>query len=295
MARLLVLGMATVDFVFEVDSFPVNAGKFSARATATVGGGIAANAATAAARLGGTVQLAARLGRDGMGDLILSDLVREGVDVSLVRRTVQAQSSHSAVLIDPAGERQIVNFRGSGLATDTGWIEDAARADAVLVDTRWPEGALVALTLARRWGVPGVVDGEPPIDPRLLAAASHLVFSRSGLLSLGRSDDLPTALAEIAAKLPGWICVTDGANGLWSAEPGGVAHTPAFNVTARDTLGAGDVWHGAFALALAEAQTRPSAIRFANATAALKCMTFGGRAGTPDRAAVTQFLKENSQ
>ena len=91
-----------------------------------------------------------------------------------------------------------------------------------------------------------------------------------------------------------WAAVTDGGNGVWYTGVDGVAHIPAFPIKPVDTLGAGDIWHGAFALAIAEGQEAVDGIRFANATAALKCMKPGGREGCPDRAAVLSFLKDNA-
>ena len=73
-------------------------------------------------------------------------------------------------------------------------------------------------------------------------------------------------------------------------EDGTIAHLPAFAVEAVDTLGAGDVWHGAFALGLAEGQGERAAIRFASAAAAIKCTRFGGRAGAPQRTEIEAFL-----
>jgi sulfofructose kinase len=72
-----------------------------------------------------------------------------------------------------------------------------------------------------------------------------------------------------------------------------VIHDPAFPITAVDTLAAGDVWHGAFALGLAEGMPEREAVRFASATSALKCTRFGGRAGAPRRAEVERFLEEH--
>jgi sulfofructose kinase len=66
---------------------------------------------------------------------------------------------------------------------------------------------------------------------------------------------------------------------------------PAFDVTAVDTLGAGDVWHGAFALALAEGMDERAAVRAASATAALKVSRFGGRDAVPTRAERDQLLE----
>jgi sulfofructose kinase len=232
------------------------------------------------------------LGDDAIGAMIVADLAAEGVGTGLVQRTAGARSSFSSVYVDARGERQIMNFRGEGLTENTGWIATAPRAAAVLADTRWSAGAARALDLAREWGVPGIVDAEAPMDAEVLDRASHVAFSRDGLMSFVGAKDLTAALMEAAARLPGWVCVTDGAMGTYHVEQGAVAQVAAFDVEVRDTLGAGDIWHGAFALALAEGQGEARAVRFANAAAALKCTTFGGRKGCPYRAAVEEFMKE---
>ncbi|PRY24266.1 sulfofructose kinase [Aliiruegeria haliotis] len=293
MSDVLVLGMAVVDFVMSMQSLPTEATKYRADKARIVGGGVAANAACAIARLGGAATLGARLGDDPLGDLILADLQKDGVDTTLVHRTPDGRSSFSSVYVDAAGERQIMNFRGEGLTETTGWISEAPRSRAVLVDTRWTEGAAAALDLARDWDVPGIVDGEAPLDPVLMEKATHLAFSRQGLRSVTGTGAIDAGLEMLARRYGNWICVTDGANGVFYTTPNGIAHIPAFRVEVVDTLGAGDVWHGAFALSLAEGAGEPDAVRFANAAAALKCMTFGGRAGTPDRSAVQTILKEN--
>ncbi|MYF89754.1 MAG: hypothetical protein F4186_10695, partial [Boseongicola sp. SB0676_bin_33] len=105
---------------------------------------------------------------------------------------------------------------------------------------------------------------------------------------------IESALHVADARLPGWVSVTDGEGGAFHVDADGVSHTPAFPVETKDTLGAGDVWHGAFALALAETSDEGHAAWFANAAAALKCTEFGGRKGCPDREAVDRLLKEST-
>lgn len=295
MAEVLITGIAVADFVFAVDVLPDKAAKYRAQAATIVGGGCAANAAVAIARLGGVAHLATRLGDDAMGDLILADLVAEGVQTGLVQRVPGGQSSFSSVYVDASGERQIMNFRGEGLGDETGPIDAAGPVSAVLVDTRWTAGAIAGLDLARRFDVPGIVDAEAPLDMEVLTRASHVAFSRDGLLSLCGSTDLETALRAAADQLPGWVCVTDGAQGVLWLDGAELVHEPACPVQVRDTLAAGDVWHGAFALALAEGRSEAQAIRFANAAAALKCTAFGGRKGSPTRDIVEDFLKETIQ
>lgn len=292
MARVLVVGVAVVDFVFSVKTLPREAAKYRAADAAIVGGGCAANAAVAIARAGGEAVLAGRLGDDAIGEMILRDLAAEGVDVSLMQRCPGGRSSFSSVFVDAAGERQIVNYRGAGLDIDAGFIASAGRFDAVLADTRWPPGTAAAMALARRLGVPGVLDVEAPLDGADLSGASHLAFSRDGLAAHAGEGAPASRLAEVAAATGAWACVTDGAHGVLYCGRDGAGHVPAFTVAAVDTLGAGDIWHGAFALALAEGRDEIAAIAFANAAAAIKCTRFGGRAGTPTRDEIEAFLKE---
>ena len=100
--------------------------------------------------------------------------------------------------------------------------------------------------------------------------------------------DATVALKTEGEKLTGTFDL--GGGRVWAVEDGTIAHIPAFVVETVDTLGAGDVWHGAFALALAEGQGAREAIRFASAAAAIKCTRFGGRAGAPTRQEVDAFL-----
>ncbi len=290
---VLVIGVAVIDFVFAMPELPTRAAKYRASEAEIVGGGCAANAAVAIARLGGQALLGARLGQDPLGDLIVQELDTEGVDTHLVQRYASGRSSFSSVFVDASGERQIVNFRDATLSDATDWIDASPQTQAILVDTRWSAGAIAGLRLARARGVPGIVDAEAPMDTAVLREASHVAFSRDGLMSYAPADDLASALQIASQRLPhAWLCVTDGAHGVTVLNNGQLRHHPSFPVEVRDTLGAGDVWHGAFALALAEGQTEDQAVRFASAAAAMKCSTFGGRKGSPDRMALETFLKE---
>lgn len=285
-ARILVAGSAALDFVYKVDALPQRAEKYAAEAVDIVGGGCAANAAVAIARLGGKSQLLARFGEDEVSEIVIGQISSENVDTSPCVISAGGRSAMSSVYVDNSGERQIMAFRGAGLAEDPGLTE--LRADAVLADTRWPEAARQVIEMGRALGVPAVLDGEAPVPVELAAAASHVVFSEQGLLDFTGLDHVETAYA--ALDLPGWCAVTMGAAGV--LHPGGVM--PGFEVEVKDTLGAGDIWHGAFTLRLAEGAGEEDAMRFANAAAALKCTGFGGRKAAPSRASVEQFLKERA-
>jgi sulfofructose kinase len=299
MAKVITLGIAAQDFVFSVDAFPVEPRKYRARDIAVTGGGCAATAAVAIARLGGDSHLVSRLGNDVTARIIVEDLEADGVDCSGVRLFEGCKSSMSAITVDRNGERLVMNYRDETIPADPGFVgEHISGADAVLADSRWPEGALQLFQLASEMNIPSVLDGEMPFGEGERAAvklASHPVFSTQGLADYASEPDLIDGLLAANAMRDGrWTAVTDGANGVFIALRGRVHRLPGHEVAVVDTLGAGDVWHGAFALALAEGQSEENAIAFASAAAALKCTRFGGRKGTPDRQVLNEFLDSNS-
>ena len=215
---------------------------------------------------------------------------------NLVRRFEGRRSSFSSVFIDRNGERQIVNYRDHDLPMDAGWLEAALPADfdACLADSRWPDGAAALMRAARARGVPGVLDAEAPVREaeEALHLASHIAFSAQGLRDWAGHEDLDRALADIGAETGSFVSVTDGENGVRWRHGDASGFEPAFAVAVLDTLGAGDVWHGAFALGLGEGASASAAIRFANAVAAIKCTRINGRAGYPTRSETENFMKE---
>jgi sulfofructose kinase len=114
----------------------------------------------------------------------------------------------------------------------------------------------------------------------LLPLTDHAVFSEPALSGFVDSSD-NQALAEIAKFGCGVAAVTRGANGVTWLENNVIHRQPAYAVSAIDTTGAGDVFHGAYALAIGASLMATDAMAFAAAAAALKCTRPGGRAGIP--------------
>lgn len=291
------IGHAVQDYVFSLPELPSGGRKFRAAAFDCVGGGPAATAAVAIARLGGEAFLAARVGDDAVADAIIAELESYEVDCARVKRFTGRASSLSAVMVDAHGERMIVNYRDPDMPVDASFIGAASGFDAVLADTRWPEGAAAGFAAARAAGVPAVLDADDPVpdDPAMLGRATHLAFSADGLQRLTGDNDSARGLAAVRKRFGAWVCVTDGARGVLFSGDGGVAAIGAFEVTPIDTLGAGDVWHGAFALALGEGAAEPDAVRFASAAAAIKVTRAGGRKGAPTRKDVDDFLATHKE
>jgi sulfofructose kinase len=294
---VIAVGLAVMDKIFTVDEMPTSPIKVFASSYAEIGGGPAATGSVAVARLGGAAELWTRVGGDEIGRHIVEELRGWGV-VPIVRPQEGIASNVSGVIVDRHGERMIISFTDPGLDPDPSWLPlDELRADAVLADVRWPEGSLLALRRARELGIPTILDADlAPADvlDALLPHADFAIFSEPAMVRYAATVDRARALTHCRGKCGGVVGVTVGVEGFLWLEEGRPTQQAGFQVPVVDTLGAGDVFHGAFALAVAEGRGIADAAAFANAAAALKCTRLGGRAGIPTRAEVEVLLATRS-
>jgi sulfofructose kinase len=298
--RILCIGMPVRDLTFRIEELPERGFKVNASHFDEICGGNALNAAIGIARLGGRASICGPMGdaRETSTKYIFDKLAQEGIETKHVVHMPGLVTPISNIMIDPSGERTIVTFRDPELwkvrLPDAGeLLEDC---QAILTENRCAEFCTDLCAEARRRGIPVIVDVDRTMSLRegLLTASSHLVFSSEALQSTASVADDGEALKKIARLTPSFLAGTRGALGtLWLDEQHGLRETPAFPVHTVDTLGAGDVFHGAFALAITEKQDIPSALRFASAAAALKCTRFGGAFAAPQRAEVEELLSHS--
>ncbi|EHB8847575.1 sugar kinase [Salmonella enterica subsp. enterica serovar Alachua] len=294
MVRIACVGITVMDRIYYVEGLPTEGGKYVAKRYTEVGGGPAATAAVAAAKLGAQVDFIGRVGDDDTGNSLLAELESLGVNTRYIRRYTQAMSSQSAIMVDAKGERIIVNYPSPDLLPDADWLNDIdfSQWDVVLADVRWHDGAKQAFTLARQAGVMTVLDGDitPQDISELVALSDHAAFSEPGLARLTGMREAIDALKKAQILTNGHVYVTRGSEGCNWLEKAAVRHQPGFTVEVVDTTGAGDVFHGALAFGLASGYAIEEAVRFASGVAALKCTRPGGRAGIPDCEQTRSFL-----
>ncbi|WP_024551539.1 sugar kinase [Franconibacter helveticus 513] len=294
MTRIACVGITVLDRIWYLNALPHDGGKYVADNYQETGGGPAATAAVAAAKLGAQVDFIGRVGDDDTGKRLLGELESQGVNTRYTKVFAGARSSQSGVLVDASGERIIVNYPGPELAASGDWLQalDFSQWDIVLADVRWHDGAKQAFTLARRHGVTTLLDGDttPQDISELVALSDHAVFSSPGLRRLTANHDPLEALKSAKTLTNGLVYVTQGSEGCYWLENGALCHQPGFAVNVVDTTGAGDVFHGALAVSLAQQTPTSEAVRFASAVAALKCTRPGGREGIPDCDQTRSFL-----
>jgi sulfofructose kinase len=293
--RIVTLGNAFLDTIVYLPVLPTAPTKIRATDVRRTGGGIAATAAYTTAVLGAETIYWGRLGQDDTGDQILKRLNAVGVQTEAVRRVEGGVSPIGTILVSPGGDRMAFGFIGRGLGDDADWLplEQLDGVHGVLADYSWWEGAAAVFEAARTRGIVTVLDadvGDMDAVLRLLDLPDHVVFSSACLARLADTDDIEAGLRYASVHCHGVVAVTDGERGFFWLDGDVVRNVPAFPVVAIDTNGAGDIFHGAYTLGLAEGLDVERAARFAGATAALKCARGSGWESIPDRAAVNALL-----
>ncbi len=306
--QLVCVGHASVDHHFEIEAFDPRPTKTPASSYRMIVGGMAANAAVAAAKLGAPVRLLGRVGDDAAGHFLRQEIAALGVEQHL-ELVKGCNTSVSSVVVDAQGERQIFNHRGNALENAHPLdLAQLAGATALLVDPRWGDGAAAALTWARQQRIVAVLDAD--IAPRhvlerLVPLAQWAVFSERGLACYAPEASHKEALGMARAAGANFAMVTLGERGVRWMQGDFMEQMKGFGVQALDTTGAGDVFHSAFTLALAGwvqgavAQVHAAAhepilfaIRLACAAAAIKCTRRHGVLGAPSLQEVLAFMQK---
>ena len=300
MVDVLCLGIACYDLIFSVDRHIGADEKIKATGLTSCGGGIAANASMTVARLGYSVAFAGYLGRDMYGDKHLDELNAAGVNTELVARG-EWPTSLSAILVKPDGARALVNYGlGRDMPDEVEFRLEDCCPRAVLVDGHYLAAAEPLIARARTAGIPTVLDGDTLHlgSKTLMGMVEFLVVSENFAREYSSQSDVADALTQLSRCAPSTI-ITLGERGLcWrnradSRFGASAGSYPAFSITAEDTTGAGDAFHGAFAAGLSRGMAWEELLRFASAVGALCCTRKGARLGIPTGAEVAAFLAHN--
>lgn len=295
------LGCVAVDELLFVPRYPGRDARQPLHRHQRQCGGLTATALVAAARLGVRAAYAGRLGEGEDSQFVRETFEREGVDVIRVvwRRGVRVV--HAFVIVEEETHtRTILYDLGQGSGADPRqparqWIQSAK----VLLVDRWGlPGMLRAARAAREGGVAVVADlenGEDALFDQLVALADHLIVPEAFARRQAGTDDLLEAARYLWREDRRVVILTCGREGCWVYEGPGTEpwHQPAFQVEVVDTTGCGDVFHGAYAAALARGLDLRERVQQAAAAAALKATRLGGQAGIPTRRQLDQFLRRH--
>ena len=295
---ILGFGAVAVDDLLYVDEYPPADHKVHILRRGRQGGGNCGTALVAAARLGAQCAYVGALGDDPLSRYAIENFRNEGIDTEHRARRSDGRPFHSTIIVEQRRATRTVfaSLDGFSGADPTRPEPELLRtARVLLLDHHGVEGSLRAARIGREAGVAVVADFERDGGGRfaeLVATVDHLVVSeRFARQWTGEDQPGPAAEKLFHAECRA-VVVTCGPDGCWYVGVSGEAarHVPAFAVEVVDTTGCGDVFHGAYAAALAWGRDLPWRVRFASAVAALKATHPGGQAGCPRLAEVEKFL-----
>jgi sulfofructose kinase len=288
---VLCVGAGTYDLVYSVDRHPQPDEKIRANSFVGCGGGPAANAAVTVARLGLQAAFVGYLGNDIFGNAHLDELRQAGVHTDLVAKG-EHSSALSVVMVKPDGSRALVNYRKPESFLTAGSVDfSIVDTRVTLFDGHEPYISPALARAARQRNIITVLDAGSVHSgtEELASLVDYLVCSeRFGLDFTGESTE-DKALEKLGAYAPN-VIITVGDRGLVWKNSSGSGRQEAYKVKAVDTTGAGDVFHGALAVCLAQKKEWLESLAYANASGALCCTKIGARLGIPSKEEVEAFL-----
>lgn len=291
-APLVFVGNATHDTIAFVERYPEADERVLVDDLVTAGGGPAATAAVAAARLGRRAAFVGSVGDDEIGEAIVAGLDAEGVDTTGLARRPGGRSATSVVVVARDGATRAILHRPADSIelSATGWDIVAAAAWLHVDQVGWP---IVDAWWRSRTERPRLsVDAGNPVDDMLLDGIDLYVPTVSALRR--RHGDRPNDELLAAARDEGAhvVVATDGARGamvLGPDEP--LFHVPAMRCGVMSTLGAGDVFHGALLAGIDRGLGRREAVEYAGAVAFASCQGLDGRSAIPDHDHTMSLLR----
>jgi ribokinase len=295
------LGLCALDYTFQVYNYPALDDKIEATAFSRQGGGPVPTALCALSRLGVPVAFIGKCGRDTEGKTLRDELRRFGVNTSGLILDPDSRTPKAFVIVaKDNGKRTVILDRSetSALSADEFKFDLIKKAKFLLIDGRELETSQTAAMLMQKSGGEVILDAGSPRKNigDILPYVDHLVVSNRFSIDFTQEEDPGNAALKLAHMGFKSVVITSGSKGCIGATADGLfSQQEAFDVDVVDTTGAGDVFHGGFIYGLIQGWDLPELLRFASATAAIKCTRLGGRRGIPDLGEVESFLQNNEE
>ena len=287
---VLVIGRNCLDYISVVETFPAEDQKVPLDFRLVEGGGQGGTSACCVARLEGRVGLIGKVGGDEEGARCLDRLDAFGVDTRFVERVEDGRTPVAYLFVTRENGRRTIIYEPNQLPRIELTHEHLAmlsNAGTVLLD---PETTYLAETVKKNAGPRTriIYDCERWKQgvAQMMELADYFIPSAVFLEStplMNDSLDFVQKVLRLENDIKGQLIVTRGEEGAFYPYDGNLYRVSPPDIKAIDTIGAGDNFHGAFALAVSLGFDLHQAVRFAVATATLSCRNYGGRQGLPDR------------
>jgi ribokinase len=299
---ILVVGSSNTDMIIKVERIPMPGETILGGEFASAAGGKGANQAVGAARAGGAVTFIARVGQDMFGDKAVAGFITDGINVDYMLRDRTCPSGVALIFVGQNGENSIAVASGANANLTPADLKKAKSAfdksSVVVLQLETPLKTVeVAVKLATIAGARVILNPAParPLPDDLLQRVYLLTPNESEAQVLAGMPVNNEAAAAKAADLllargVQNVIITLGARGAFVAGRQARGLVRGYKVKPVDTTGAGDVFNGTLAVALAEGRSLLAAARFASAAAAISVTRLGAQTSAPMRNEIDQLL-----
>jgi len=303
MSKIFVIGSSNTDMIIQLDRLPVPGetiigGKFS-----TAPGGKGANQAVAAARAGGSITFLSRVGTDMFGEEAIKGFAKDGLDINYISRDMNEPSGVALIFIGENGENSIGVASGANAKILPENLENLSNmfseGDILLMQLEIPvETIEYAATVASEKNVKIILNPAPAqhLSDELLKKISIITPNETEAeiltgVKVNNDDDAQKAADILKKKGVDTVIITLGSRGAFVFDNEFNGLVPSFKVKAVDTTAAGDVFNGAFTVALSEGKSVKDSVLFGNAAAALSVTKLGAQPSAPHREDIENMLK----
>lgn len=268
--KVLCIGHSAYDLTFQIDEYPIENRKYSMTPPIACGGGPAANAAYLIAKWGMECRYAGVVGNDPYGNQIQTELEAVGVDCTWLVKDPEGGTPYSFILANKSnGSRTLFNTKPGTRPLQLEW--DDWMPDVILLDGHEVDASMAAMQ--RFPQAVSVLDAGSynSRTEQLAGLVDYLVCSEDFCRAVTGIDgtDLPAVANQLEVLTEKTCIITLGEKGTVYANEARKVHQPSIRVKAVDTTGAGDIFHGAFAYAIAKGKSVKDAVKCSSVAAAL--------------------------
>ena len=293
------LGQCCIDYLGVVEQYPDVNAKEEVNNLTVQGGGPVATAMVTLSRLGTSTTFIGKISNDYFGSLIKDSLTSAFVNIDHIVIEKDKRSQFAFIVIEKeTGKRTVLWSRATVAPLRSEEVNRGVinTAKVLLLDGLMKDASMAAAEYAREAGVTIVVDAGSMREGALALAnlSDYFIASEDFARQFSHANDPKVAAMELLDQGAKTVIITLGEKGSICATPESHFYQPAFKINAVDTTGCGDVFHGAFIFGLLQKWELYETIRFASATAALKCREIGGRTAIPDLREVEEFMECNN-
>lgn len=299
MFDVIVSGLNVVDILLNLPEDFQSGHKHEVENIVIQGGAPAGNGASAMASLGLNTAFLGYLGENSQSSIAKKELQRFNINTSLMLKDPKAVPATALVQVDSQGERTVFYSTNGYHPLSKSDIQEAwvKNTKLVYVDGYDVEGNIELLALAKKNGIPSVVDleaGNKDDLIKILLLGTHVILPLEAAKYITNIDSPYDCLIKLATMTDSQLLITDGKNGSWALYNSDVIHQPSYNVDVVDTTGCGDSYHAAYAYGLLKGFDIKKRMKFATAFSAIVATHFGGRTYFPTENEVNNFIKKQN-